>query len=215
MESDNSHFAIKAATQIYSGLIRFYPAQFRHDYAKEMTQLFDDLCHETWQQQGYIGLTKLALVIVKDFSTSTVCEYLDFWRIKMRQKQSLFQVIGIILLAYTGLFILLNILIYEFGLPISWNPYAALYGRASTPIQSSLFDMSILFSPIIALGLFFLPLIHLTINPGNNQLLTMSISKLDRASLILLGFCVLALAVLGIYLMGENLPCFIGQQLSC
>lgn len=215
MESTINHFVIKAVTQIYSGLVRFYPAQFKNEYAKEMIELFDDLCQETWQQQGYMGLTKLGLLIVKDFSTSAAHEYLDFWRHKMRQKQSLFQIIGIILLVYTGLFIVLNVLIYEVGLPISWNPYAALHGRASTPFQSTLFDMSILFSPIIALVLFFIPSINIAFNPGNNQLATMSISKLNRGSMILLSFCILALAILGIYFMVENLPCLIGQQLSC
>ncbi len=215
MSSPFNHFAIKAATQIYSGLIYFYPAQFRHEYAKEMIELFDDLCHVTWQQQGYIGLAKLSLIIVKDFSASAAREYLDFWRNKMRQKQSLFQIIGIILLVYTGLFILLNVLIYEVGLSISWNPYEALYGRATTPLQSTLFDMSILFSPIIALVLFFIPAISISFTPDNSQLATMSISKLNRTSMILLSLSLLALSILGIYLMVENLPCLIGQQISC
>jgi hypothetical protein len=65
------------------------------------------------------------------------------------------------------------------------------------------------------LALFLLPSVSVRIRPGDGQLASVVIHKTNRSGLVLMAACLLVLAVFIAYLAAENLPCLLGQQLTC
>lgn len=65
--------------RFYRTLLRLYPAEFRSEYGRLMAQCFHDLCLDAARADGQVGLLKVWLRVLPDFTLSLIREYLDSW----------------------------------------------------------------------------------------------------------------------------------------
>lgn len=63
---------LSISVRVYRSLLIAYPCTFRRAYAADMTQLFADLVHQSWQCQGRRGLVRLWLHTLADLLTSAL-----------------------------------------------------------------------------------------------------------------------------------------------
>jgi hypothetical protein len=112
-------------------------------------------------------------------------------------------------------FVLINILQYELGIPVPWNPYDSVYDQISGTSWTHLFDAVILFSPIAALLIAFLSQVRISSAEGKAALARIEIQKASRLVYVVAGVGAALLGVMGLYLVSENLPCLLGQQVVC
>lgn len=118
-------------------------------------------------------------------------------------------------LALPLLFILLNLLQYGAGIPLLWNPFDSLQTLIYPTPWRYVYDAAIVLSPMLALGLLFLPQLRITRGTAGTELATIVIRKLSRPAVVLTILSLLVIGILGMYLISENLPCLLGQQISC
>jgi hypothetical protein len=112
-------------------------------------------------------------------------------------------------------FILVNVLQYELGIPVPWNPYDRVYAQISGTSWTHLFDAVILFSPIVALLALVLSQVRISAGEGKAVLARIEIRSASRLVYAVIGASVSLLGVMGLYLVFENLPCLLGQQVIC
>lgn len=112
-------------------------------------------------------------------------------------------------------FVLVNLLEYVVGVPVGWNPYASLLDAARGTPWRYLFELVILASPLAALTLLLLPSLRFARSQAEGELATIVIRRGSTPALVLMGGCLLVLGILGAYLLAENLPCILGQAMSC
>lgn len=204
-----------AAQHIYGWLVTFYPLNFRRNYGPLMTQVNRDLTRDALAQSGLFGLISLWLEIIKDLASSVWKEQTDAWRNGMQPKTKVAIVVGSIFLGISALFVGLNLIQYGIGIDLPWNPFdKILDSTQGTPLRI-VFDAVIVFGPAVAVALFFLPYLEFRWKPGEGEVAAIVIHKLEGLSIVLIGICVLVFGIMGLYLIGENLPCLIGQQVSC
>lgn len=123
--------------------------------------------------------------------------------------------IGAAVFAIPAGFVLANVLQYVVGLPLPWNPYAALSDAVQgTPLRY-VYDLVIVGSPVAAFGLLLLPNLHVSRSQLEGELANIVIRRGTAPVMLLMLGCVLVLAIMGVYFFSENLPCILGQQLSC
>ncbi len=104
---------------------------------------------------------------------------------------------------------------YELGIPIPWNPYNSVYDQISGTNWTRLFDAVILFSPIVALSIVVLSQVRISGGEGRTVLARIEIRSASRLAYAVVGISVGLLGVMGLYLIFENLPCLLGQQVIC
>ena len=120
------------------------------------------------------------------------------------------------LLAVPVLFIAINVLEYELGIPILWNPSDAIYGSGEPSLSTYFFDGLIVVGPVLGFAALLAPLTRVRWTSDSNGFgLTVTIRKSSFLRLGLIALCVMTAAVLAAYLIAENLPCLLGQQTSC
>ncbi len=112
-------------------------------------------------------------------------------------------------------FVLVNVLQYELGIPVPWNPYNSVYDQITGTSWTRLFDAVILLSPVIALLLVVLSQVRISGGEGEAVLARFEILKASRLAYVVVGISVALLGVMGLYLVFENLPCLLGQQVIC
>ena len=203
------------AQRLYGWLLLLYPANFRSDYGLLMSQVYRDLTRDAFAQDGFSGLLSLWLDTIKDLVSSIWKEQFDGWRRDMQPKTKMAILIGTIFLGISAPFVGLNLIQYQIGIDLPWNPFDKLLASTQgTPLRI-VFDAVILLGPAVAVALFLLPYIEFRWKPGEGEVAAIVIHKVEGLSIFLIGLCVLVLGILGLYLIGENLPCLIGQQVSC
>lgn len=112
-------------------------------------------------------------------------------------------------------FVLANVLQYVVGLSLPWNPYESVLNSVSGTPWRYAFDFTILASPMAAFGLLLLPNLRFSRSRVEGELASIVIRKGNTSALALMVGCGLVLGILGAYLLGENMPCILGQQISC
>lgn len=207
--------AAACSIRFYKWLLLFYPSSFRHDFGQEMTYLFCDLYRDALQKRGFVGVFLLWLFTLKETAVTAPGEHFSEWKNSMKSKQTIPTILGLVLLAYSGFFVIYNVLKYNLGLPLPFDPFSGLNASAGASLWPLFWNALIVFGPIAALALFLLPSVRLRIDLKGDQLLTVSIIKSGRRTLILSAACIGLLAVFFLYLVGENLACLIGQQVIC
>jgi hypothetical protein len=215
MGGRSSRLMAAASAWLYQWLLLLYPGPFRREYGPQMAQVFGDLCRNTSDRNGVLGLAGLWGRVVVDTARSAPVEHAAQWRKLMTGRKSILYAVGIVILAFPALFAALNILQYELGVGLPWNPFDALYASLRGELASDLLDMAIILSPLLALGLFLLPVVSVRISPGDDQPASIVLHKSSWAGLILMGMCLLVLAVFVVYGAAENLPCLLSQQVTC
>ena len=179
-----------------------YPYRFRSEYGKLMLKHFAD---------NYDGGFRHWVWILSDTATSATREHLAEWKGSM----SKISLIAAGLLALPIGFVLVNVLQYELGIPVPWNPYAGVYDQISGTSWTHLFDAVILLSPIMALLIMILSQVRISWGDGNAVLARVEIRSASRLAYAVVGISVALLGVMGLYLMFENFPCLLGQQVTC
>jgi hypothetical protein len=111
--------------------------------------------------------------------------------------------------------VLVNVLEYELGIPVPWNPYDRVYAQISGTSWPHLFDAVILFSPVVALLAVVLSQVRISGGEGKAMLARIEIRSASRSVCAVVGISVALLGVMGLYLVFENLPCLLGQQVIC
>ena len=112
-------------------------------------------------------------------------------------------------------FVLINVLQYELGIPIPWNPYDSVYDQINGTSWTHLFDAVMLFSPIAAVTLVVMSQIRISGRDGKAMISRIEIRKVSRLAYVVVGTSVALLGVMGLYVVFENLPCLLGQQVIC
>ena len=134
----------------------------------------------------------------------------------MPHRFSLSAVAGFVLLLVPALFIAANVLEYELGIPISWSPFHAIYGSTKSSPLTYFVDSLIIFGPVLGFSALFVPLTRVRWNSdGHGLALTVAVQKPGWTRAGLIFFSMLTTAILGIYLVSENLPCILGHQIIC
>ena len=149
--------------------------------------------------------------ILSDTATSASREHLAEWKEPM-SKIALIAA-GILVLPFG--FVLVNVLQYELGIPVPWNPYDSVYDQINGTSWTHLFDAVILLSPIMAMLLVGASQVRISGGEGEAVLARVEILKASKLAYVVVGFSVALLGVLGLYLVFENLPCLLGQQVVC
>lgn len=112
-------------------------------------------------------------------------------------------------------FVLVNVLQYELGVPIPWNPYDSVYNQISGTSWRHLFDAAILLSPIVALLMVVLSQVRISGGEGRAVLARVEIQRASRLAYVVVGTSVALLVVMGLYFVFENLPCLLEQPVVC
>jgi len=102
-------------------------------------------------------------------------------------------------------FVLVNVLQYELGIPVPWNPYDSVYTQISGTSWTYLFDAVILFSPIMAFLIVVLSQIRISGGEGKAVLARIEIRSAPKLAYAVVGISVALLGAMGLYLVVENL----------
>ena len=134
----------------------------------------------------------------------------------MENRIPLSSVAGFLLLLLPALFIALNVLEYELGIPIAWNPFDAIYDGRESSLLTYIVDALIVLGPVLGVAALVIPLTRVRLNSdGHGFALTVAVQKTSWGHIGLIVLSVSTIVVMGMYLVAENLPCILGQQTTC
>ena len=190
------------AERLYRILLIAYPRKFRSIYGPLMLRHFKDT--NTGKLRNWIW-------ILGDMVASSAREHRAEWRKQMSK-------IALIAAGFLVLplgFVLINVLQHELGIPIPWNPYDSVYDQISGTSWTYLFDAVMLFSLIAAVTLVVISQIRISGSDDKAVLSRIEIRKAPRLAYVVVGTGVALLGVMGLYVVFENLPCLLGQQVIC
>jgi hypothetical protein len=206
---------LAASVRLYRRLLLLYPASHRAEYGRLMSQLFEDQLRAAWRRGRRRALVELWGRALLDTASSVVLEHLDRWSEPMRNGSRLLLAAAAAILVVPVTFVVLNLLQYGLHLSIPWNPHDLLWPQVRFTVWRYLYDAVIVLSAPLALGLLMARLLQMRWRPQVDALAWVVIRKGDRIGLGLMALCLLLMATMGLYFIGENLPCILGQRLAC
>ncbi len=134
----------------------------------------------------------------------------------MQRENALTTTAGGALLVVPVLFIAVNVLEYEIGVTLPWNPFDAIYEGSDHTTLSYLFDVVIVFGPILGFLTLLASLTTVGVALDRNRFsITVNVRRGGWITLGLIGLSLLAMATLFTYVVIENLPCILRQQVQC
>jgi len=129
---------------------------------------------------------------------------------------SLSVVIGVALLLVPVLFVAANVLEYELGIPIGWNPFRAIFSSDGSSSLAFLVNSLIVLGPIIGIVALAAPLIRVRWKTEDWEMaMTVTVQRSGLVRLWIIVFGMITIATLVTYLVAENLPCLLGRQTTC
>ena len=118
-------------------------------------------------------------------------------------------------MAMPALFIAVNVLEYELGIPIAWSPFHAVFD-GNDSIVTYVVNSLIVYGPVLGMASLLVPLFRVRWKTDEQGLaLTVSIRKTTWIHLGMTIVTMMTIAILGAYLLAENLLCLLGQQIAC
>jgi hypothetical protein len=201
----------RRSDRIYRRMLFFFPTSFRGAFGDQMAQVFRDLARRAATDRRRFGWTRLWWRLLIDTLGSALREHFGEWRTHMSKTA----LIAAAILALPVLFVVFNLLEYGAGIALPWNPFDSLSSAIYRTPWRYVYDGAIVFSPLVALALVFLPQLRITRGSAETELATIVIRKLSRPAVVLTILSLLVIGILGTYLISENLPCLLGQQISC
>ena len=193
---------MRISERLFQLLMLAYPVRFRTEYGSLMLKQFADT-----NTSGF----RYWVWMMRDTASGASREHLAEWRDQM----SKLALLAAALLVVPFGFVLLNVLQYQLGIPVPWNPFSSVYDQVSGTSWRYLFDAVMLFSPVAALMLLFFSQVRITVGQDQAVLARIEIRKASRLAYLGVGGSLAVLGVMGLYLVAENLPCLLGQQISC
>lgn len=215
MNAFSGRRAAACSARLYEWLLLLYPASFRRDFGRDMAHLFGDLSRDALQQRGYLGLLLLWQATFKEAAVTAFNEHLSEWRKDMQARQRIATLIGLVFLIYSGSFAALNVLKYNLGVQLPFDPFAGLTDSASPTLWIIAWNGLIILGPVLAFALFLLPSLKMKFDFAGDERITVSFRKGSRLGLILMGASLLLFGLFCLYFIGENFACLTGEQLSC
>lgn len=179
-----------------------YPSRFRSEYGSLMMRQFRDT-------RG--GDIRFWMWIAHDTAVSGTRERLAEWRGHM----SKIALIAALILVLPFGFVLVNVLQYEIGIPLPWNPYDSVYAQVRGTSWRFLFDAVILFSPVAALLMVLFTQVRFSGGQDKAVFARVEILRASTLAYLVVGTSLALLSAMGLYLVFENLPCLLGQQVLC
>src|SRR3981189_1536678 len=58
--------ALKASSNAFGVLLTLYPRELRRRFAEEMAEVFDQLLLEAWEEDGFLGLLRVWLSVMRE-----------------------------------------------------------------------------------------------------------------------------------------------------
>lgn len=199
------------AARLYGWILFSFPSGFRKVYGEQMALAFRDLSRRAAVDRRRFGRATLWSRMVVDTLHSALREHYEEWR-NLMSKRAL---VAAAVLVFPFLFVVVNLLQYGAGLTLPWNPFDRLQGLLYPTPWRRVYDLGIILSPMLALALLVLPQLRITRGGEETELANIVIRKLSRPTLVLALLSLLVFAILGMYLISENLPCLLGQRISC
>ena len=190
------------AERLYSILLFVYPRKFRSIYGPLMLRHFKDTNS---------GKLRIWIWILGDLVASSAREHRAEWR---KQMSKIALIAAGILVLPLG-FVVVNVLQYELGIPVPWNPYDSVYDQITGTGWTHIFDAVMLFSPIAAVALVVMSQVRISGGGDKAVLSRVEIRKVSRLAYVVIGTSVALLGAMGLYVVFENLPCLLGQQVVC
>ena len=201
---------MKIARQVFNVLMVAYPRRFRLEYGSLMLKHFSDT---------NTGGIRYWIWMMRDTASGASREHLAELKEQMskewREKMSKLALLAAALLVVPFGFVLLNLLQYQLGIPVPWNPFNNVYDQISGTSWRYLFDAVMVFSPVAALMLVFFSQVRISVGQDEAVLARVEIQMASRLAYIVVGSSLAVLGVMGLYLAAENLPCLLGQQITC
>ena len=134
----------------------------------------------------------------------------------MANRIPLSSVIGFLLLLVPAIFIAVNVLEYELGIPIAWNPFDAIFNGREPSLLTHTVNTFIILGPVLGIAALVIPLTRVRLNSDRRGFaVTVAVQRTTWAHIGLIVLSLLTIAVMGTYLVAENLPCILGQQTTC
>jgi len=193
---------LRIAKHVFNVLMIAYPRRFRLEYGSLTLKHFADT---------HTGGFRYWVWMMRDTALGASREHLAEWR----EQMSKLALLAAALLVVPFGFVLLNVLQYQLGIPVPWNPFNSVYDQVSGTSWRYLFDGVMLFSPVAALMLVFFSQVRISVGQDQAVLARIEIQKASRLAYLVVGGSLAVLGVMGLYLAAENLPCLLGQQVTC
>ena len=83
--ADSSKRIIAVSQRLYQRLLGAYPADFRHQYGTQMTQVFLDCCRMAYQQNGIRGVLQLWIPTLGDLISNAIAEHVSTLMLRLRR----------------------------------------------------------------------------------------------------------------------------------
>jgi hypothetical protein len=101
-----------------------------------------------------------------------------------------------------------------------WSPTNPAYQAFETVFSNSallglLAQAIVLVGPALAIALAVLPILRVHVRREDAMLVSTIALKMNALNFIVVAFGLLALAVIALYVVGENAPCVLGYKVSC
>ena len=193
---------MRISERLFQLLMLAYPGRFRTEYGSLMMRQFRDT-------RG--GDIRFWMWIAHDTAVSASRERLAEWREHMSKSA----LIAAMMLVLPFGFVLVNVVQYELGIPVPWNPYDGVYDQVRGTSWKYLFEGVILFSPVVALLMVFFSQVRFSGGQDKAVFARVEIQRAPTLAYIVVGTSLALLGVMGLYLVFENLPCLLGQQVVC
>jgi hypothetical protein len=193
----------KFAINVYCWLLRLYPSGFRGRFEDELIQVFQDMLRSTPSRAAdELGLW---LGVFPDLLGSIVEEHILVWRTEMKDKSIIWKIPALILFTAWMIFIGWTALNMITGRHAG-DPTSMLLGNPTTNFEFQTLNFFLLFSPLIVLLSYLIPLLHINYRPENGIIAQIQIRQAGRFSLFIMFASILfCLAIIGLFIVSRIL----------
>ena len=204
---------ISPSERVYGLMLYLYPKPYRKKYGDEMAQVFRDLHNDTLMSTSHIPVLSLWLFTLQDIVISVVKEHVSYRPSRDR-----------ILIAFTGFLMILPALLFLGVVLLKGLGFPSLFTAFDTYISSSERRMNAFrtLSPLLFLGApffaffanFFL-FFRMNLRVEQSTFISSFRFKGNALNMVLSLISMSILAIITMYLISENLPCFTGHSIKC
>ncbi len=100
-----------------------------------------------------------------------------------------------------------------------WSPSNPIYLAFETVFRNSALSLAaqalVLIGPALAVAFALLPILCVNVQRDEGTLVSTIALKMNILHFVVIAFGLLALAVIALYVVGENAPCVLGYKVSC
>ena len=187
----------KQALSKYRWLVRLYPSSFRSRFEEELVQVFQDMLRSSPRTPAdELGLW---LRVFPDLLQSIVQEHISVWRTEMNDKSSFWKIPALMLFTAWIVFMGWTALHIITGSRVA-DPTFLVLGNSYTNLKLHALYFFLLFSPLIVLLSYLVPLLNINFKVENGVTAQIHIDRTGRLSLLIMAISTLVwLAIIGLF----------------